>query len=163
MRPKGSKQELEIRRRTGIALLGQGLSGGEVARRLGVRRSSVSRWKQAFEAGGESALKAKPQSGGTSRLSGKQIAKLRGVLIRGARSAGYGTELWTLSRVAEVIDKHFGVSYTLAGVWYMLHRMGFTAQKPERQARERDGQAVLTWREQEWPRIKKGRVGQAER
>lgn len=70
---------------------------------------------------------------------------------------------WGKARVAEVIEKHFGVSYTLAGVWYILQRMGFSAQKPERQARERDDQAVLTWREKEWPRIKKGRVGQSER
>ena len=84
-------------------------------------------------------------------------------MIRGARSAGYGTELWTLSRVAEVIVKRFRVSYTLAGVWYILQRMGFSAQKPERQARERDDQAVLTWRQKEWPRIKKGRTGQSER
>jgi transposase len=68
---------------------------------------------------------------------------------------GYRTELWTLKRVAQLIGKRFGVSYDPSGVWHVLRNMNWSAQKPERRARERDEQAIAQWRKEDWPRIKK--------
>jgi transposase len=89
------------------------------------------------------------------RLTDRQREKLVRVLKRGARKNGYATELWTLARVAEVIEKHFGVSYHPGHVWRVLRSLGWTNQKPERRARERDEEAIAAWRAGEWPRIKK--------
>jgi len=60
-----------------------------------------------------------------------------------------------LKRVAQVIHKHFGVTYDPSGVWHVLRRMGWSCQKPRRRARERNEQAIVQWRQQDWPRIKK--------
>ena len=60
-----------------------------------------------------------------------------------------------LARVAEVIAVHFGVQYHPGHVWKILQSMGWSCQKPERRARERDEKAIATWRQQDWPRIKK--------
>jgi transposase len=57
--------------------------------------------------------------------------------------------------VAEVIEKHFGRRYDPSGVWRLLRRMGWSSQKPERQARERDEATIERWRKKDWPRIKK--------
>jgi transposase len=53
-----------------------------------------------------------------------------------------------------MIEKHFGVRYDLSGIWHVLRRMGWSCQKPERQARERDEDAIAAWRKADWPRIK---------
>jgi transposase len=71
--------------------------------------------------------------------------------------AGYRTDLWTCPRVAEVIAEKFDVEYHPADVWKLVRRLGWTCQKPEQRARERDDAAIRRWRERDWPRIKRGR------
>jgi len=84
-----------------------------------------------------------------------QRRRLIRLLLRGPRKHGYGTELWTLARVAEVIAVTFGVQYHPSAVWHILRAMDWSCQKPERRARERDEEAIARWRQQDWPRIKK--------
>lgn len=155
MRPKGTAAELERRRRQAIALLEEGKTQAAVAESLGTSEASVSRWRGAYEQGGETALAAKPHPGKPSRLTASQRQRLASLLLQGARKHGYSTELWTLGRVAELIAVKFGVEYHPGHVWYVLRGMGWSSQKPERRARERDEQAVATWRRRDWPRIKK--------
>lgn len=155
MRPKGSAEELERRRRRAIALLEDGMKPAAVARAVGTSRASVTRWRQAVEAGGQDALRAKPHPGGKPRLTATQQNRLVELLLKGPRQHGYATELWTLARVAEVIATHFGVAYHPSGVWHLLRRMGWSPQKPERRARERDEAAIARWRREQWPHIKK--------
>jgi transposase len=57
--------------------------------------------------------------------------------------------------VAALIEREFGVSYHVDHVWKVLRRLGWSCQKPERRARERDEAAIRRWRESDWPRIKK--------
>jgi transposase len=80
---------------------------------------------------------------------------LKAILLRGARAAGFRTDLWTLRRVAQVIEHHFGVKYHPGHVWYLLRAMGWSPQKPERRARERDEAAIARWREEAWPQLEK--------
>jgi transposase len=138
-----------------MTLLDQGRSQSEVARTLGVTPAAVSQWVKARRKGGEAALKAKPHPGPTPKLNDRQLKRLEKLLSRGPRKHGYPTELWTLKRVAEVIETNFGVTYEPSGVWHVLNRMGWSCQKPERRARERDEAAIARWRKKDWPRIKK--------
>lgn len=138
-----------------MALLDQGWSQADVARRLGVTQGAVSQWKKRYQRDGPSALKASPHPGPQPKLTAKQIDQLGRLLLKGARAHGYRTELWTLKRVAELIQKRFGVHYDPSGVWHVLRRMDWSCQKPERRARERDEQAIARWRRKDWPRIKK--------
>jgi len=155
MRTKGSAAELEQRRRLAVRLLEQGLNGTQVAKALGVSNAAVTRWKQAWQKGGEKALAAKPHPGGRARLTAAQRRRLARLLLKGPRAHGYATELWTLQRVAEVIAVTFGVEYTIGHVWRILRAMDWTCQKPERRARQRDEEAIRRWRLEDWPRIKK--------
>lgn len=155
MRPKGTKEELEARRRRAVAMLQAGKGVRQVALRVGVHPGSVSRWKAMFDAGGQEGLKAKPPPGRQARLSVAQRRRLPGLLRRGPQAWGYKTDLWTLKRVAQVIVNQFGVSYHPSQVWRILRALGWSCQKPERRARERDEQAIRRWRRVDWPRIKK--------
>ena len=155
MRPRGSAAELEVRRRIAGRMLQQGKGVREVARLVKASPSSVSRWKEELEQGGEEALAAKEHKGRTPRLKAEQKERLDQILLKGAEAAGYVTDLWTLARVAEVIEREFGVNYHPGHVWYILRDMGWSCQKPERRARERDEEAIAQWHKEEWPRIKK--------
>lgn len=77
------------------------------------------------------------------------------MLLEGPLAAGFPTDLWTLTRVAQVIERHFGVKYHPGHVWRILRDLGWSPQKPERRARERDEEAIERWRKEDWPRIRK--------
>jgi transposase len=155
MRTKGTPKELQQRRFQAIALLQAGHRPSEAAKILGVSPSSISQWKKIYQRDGPEALKARPHPGPKPKLTGKQREKLARLLLKGPRRHGYATDLWTLRRVVEVIQRCFGVSYDISGVWHVLQAMGWSCQKPERHARERDEDAIACWRKQDWPRIKK--------
>lgn len=142
-----------------MTLLDQGLTQKQVAQQLGVTPAAVCIWAKTRREGGDEALKAKPHPGPRPKLDERQVARLEKWLLQGPRKHGYATELWTLPRVAELIAQRLGVTYDPSGVWHLLTRMGWSAQKPERRARERDEDAIVTWRKKDWPRIKKRASG----
>lgn len=156
MRPIGTQEQLEQRRKRAVQLLNNGLGIRETARQFGASPSSVVRWKDAYKKGGLEALASKPPPCRPCRLTDKQLQKLRSILLKGATANGYKTELWTLKRIAQIIRENFGIDYQLSGVWYILSHLGWSCQKPERRAKERDKQAIETWRKERWPYIKKG-------
>ena len=135
MRPKGSAAELEQRRRQAVALLEHGMKAATVAKAVGTSPASVTRWRQAYESQGPTALSAKPHPGRRPKLTAKQRERLGRLLLKGPGKHGYSTELWTLARVAEVIAVTFGVEYDPSQVWRILRAMGWSCQKPERRAR----------------------------
>ena len=154
MRPKGSAAELEARRIKALDLIRGGWKVVEVAQALGVAATTVSTWKNT--PGGKRGLRAKPQHVPQCRLDGRQKRTLRAILLRGAKAAGFPTELWTTRRVAAVVQDRFGIHYHPDHLGRLLHDLGWSCQKPRRQAREQDPSAAEAWRKREWPRIKKG-------
>lgn len=155
MRPKGSAAALEARRRLAVDLLQEGKTTAEVAEIVQAPSSSVRRWRAAWKRSGEAALAAKPHPGAPRKLTASQEQKLLRILLRGAAAAGFDTELWTCRRVAQVVEKHFDVTYHPDHLGRILHRLGWTPQKPARRARERDEPTIANWRASDWPLIKK--------
>jgi transposase len=157
MRPQGTAEELERRRRRAVALLREGRGVREVAEMVGASPGSVTTWRQAYERDGAAGLKPKPHPGTPPKLDAGQTAELLRLLGRGAVHHGYPNDLWTLGRVARLIRMEFGVRYDPSGVWHLLRRNGWSAQKPERRAREQDEAAVARFRRRTWPALKKSR------
>ena len=155
MESNGTAQRLQERRLRAMALLEQGHSQADVARLLGVTQGAVSQWKKAIGQGGRDALLAKQHTGRPTKLSGKQCEKLVKLLKLGPCRHGWATALWTLPRVAALIERHFGVAYDQSGVWHVLRRLGWSCQKPVRRAREQNEAAGAQWHQGDWPRIKK--------
>lgn len=155
MRPNGSPEELEKRRFRAIALLKEGYPPVEVARMIGVDRRSVRRWKASFRHGGIKSLKAKTAPGRPPKLHNKQKQQLARALMKGAKAAGFSTDLWTCPRVMQLIRKKFGVPYHVDHIGRLLRSLGFSPQKPQRRAAERDEKEIQRWIKQDWPRIKK--------
>jgi transposase len=155
MRPKGTAAQLEQRRYRAIELLEEGYRQVQVARIVQVHRNTVGRWWKAYQEKGAQALKAKPHPGRNRKISAQQLAQLPQALLKGARSWGYPNDLWTLPRIADVIERLFGASYHPRYVWYLMRRIGWSCQKPARCAREQDRSKMARWVRYKWPGIKK--------
>jgi transposase len=138
-----------------VALLAEGWSLSEVARRVQASVGSVYRWRQAWANGGEAALAPKPVPGRPRKLTTQQCAQLAQLLLQGARAHGFANALWTLRRIAAVIQVHFGVHYHPAHIGKLLRRLGWSGQVPERRAIQRDEQAMAHWKRDQWPVINK--------
>jgi len=155
MRPHGSPIVLEQRRLEAITLLSKGMFPVDVAKRLGVDRRSVRRWNATYRKSGQPALKARDASGRPLKLTARQLKKLENHLIQGPRSVGFPTELWTCPRVTHLIRKEFNVSYHVDHIGRLLHALGWSPQKPERRAIERDEKSIRNWVRHTWPHLKK--------
>ena len=155
----GTKRDLEAmeaRRIEGARLLKRKVPQAEVARRLGVSRQAVSNWaaQLAEVKGAVGRLKARPL-GRPKHLEPARCQLLCSMLLKGALVAGFPTELWTIKRVRTLIGREFGVTYSNTGGWALLRSLGFTPQKPEKRAIQRDEQAIVHWKRKTWPRLKK--------
>jgi len=155
MRTKGSAQELEQRRLRAIAIVEEGHSQREAARRVKVHERTVRKWVNAFRRRGKAGVAARPTPGRPRRLGRDALSKLERVLLKGAQASGYATELWTARRVAEVVKKECGVTYNAKYIPEVLKLLGWSPQKPQRRAVERDEQEIARWKLVEWARIKK--------
>jgi transposase len=156
MRPEGSAEELERRRRRAVSLVKEGYSQTKAAEMVGASQGSVSRWLKDLERNGSKALELKPHPGRPRILSEEQERELGDLLSKGARAHGWQNDLWTCPRVKALIERTFGVEYHVDHVRKILvYRLGWSAQKPETRARERKEEEIETWRMVEFPRLKK--------
>jgi transposase len=145
-----------VRRRTRAAqLFRAGKKQAEVARSLHVSRQSVSRWFSSFLKGGVKELKGAGRAGRKPRLDAKQLAKVDAALRLGPKGHGFRTNLWTLPRIAKVIEQLTGVTYHPGHVWRILHRLDWSLQRPAKRAKERNEEAVRQWVTTRWSVIKK--------
>lgn len=158
MRPPGTSKQLEQRRRRALVLLKRGRPYREIAVALRASLSSVVRWAQAYRTGGSEALRPRPTPGRPARLTPAQRETLRTHLVKGPLAAGYTTNLWTLRRIATLIHTLFGIRYHPGHCWRLMReQLGWTCQKPERRATQRNEADIEHWKQQVWPHIKKRR------
>lgn len=155
MRPYGTPEQLEKRRRRAIQLLRRGYNLPATAQAVKASVSSVFRWWQSYRQKGMNGLRPRPTPGRPARLSTSQKQRLVRLLLKGALVAGYSTELWTLERIARLIQRRFRVTYHPAHVWKLMAALGWSCQKPERRALQRDEGEILRWKRYHWPNIKK--------
>jgi transposase len=146
-----TRNELEHRRKRAVAAVAEGQKPATVAKVFGVDRGSVYRWlRQAHAPGG---LDAKPLHRPPG-LSDHQLRQLEALLCQGACRHGWPNDLWTATRVTAVLRRHFGLAYHPEHVRKILkRRLGWTSQKPQKKARERDEDGIRRWVAQEFPRI----------
>jgi transposase len=148
------REQLEGRRLRAAELFATGVRPAEVARELGVSDQAVSVWHARWEHGGTDALRSRGSTGPAPRLSDAQLATVEQALLEGASANGFVGELWTLERIALVIERLTGVRHHPAHVWALLrHRLGWSVQRPKRRAAERDQAAIDRWVKEDWPRI----------
>jgi transposase len=136
----------------------RGKTQAEVARALGVSTQSASRWHEAWRVGGRAALGGAGRAGRLPRINDEQLDDIVAALKMGPRANGFATDLWTLARVADVVEVTTGVRLGQTQTWELLRRrLGWSRQRPARRALERNDEAIANWVADDWPRIKKAR------
>lgn len=152
-----TREQQAERRAEAVRLLEAGeMKQVEIARYLGVTEAAVSQWKKRLAEAGAEALQLRRASGRPPKLGQAAKEALVKTLEAGAVAAGFPTERWTQGRVQKVIERDFGVHYHQNSISRLLDSLGWSVQKPEARAIERDEELIRAWLSRDWPRIKKG-------
>ena len=150
--PRGVRRDfeaLEKRRRAAVRLvLEEGWSQSAAARQVKAAQQSVSRWVGEYRRRGSAGLRRAGRAGRKPLLDAAQRERLTALLLEGPEAHGFPTPLWTCPRVARLIGDEFGVDYHEGHVWKILRGLGWSPQRPVGQARERDEEAIRTWKRQ---------------
>ena len=157
MRSQGSAAELEARRRLAVQRVAEGWKQKDVAAFLGVTERAVNGWVAAHRKAGDEGLKAKPHPGAKTKLLKRQEAAVLTWLAKSPQAFGYQTDLWSTRRLAEVIEKRYGIRFNSNYLAEWLTKRGYAPQNPESRAVERNNVAIGRWVTEEWPQIKKRR------
>ena len=153
---KLTREQMAERRAEGVRLLEAGeMAQAEIARQLGVTEAAVSKWKRQLMEEGPQALQARKATGRPPKLDDVAKAELVKKLEEGAIAAGFPTEQWTQSRVKKLIKREFGVDYHQNYISRLLNDLGWSVQKVDPRAIERDEELIRAWLSRDWPRIKK--------
>ena len=104
---------------------------------------------------GREGLKKAGRAGRKPRLKQSDLKKLEIKLKQGPQALGYETNLWTLQRVAKLIEQDFGVEYHPGHVGWLLGKLGWSCQRPTGRALQRDESAIERWQKRSWPKLKK--------
>jgi transposase len=147
----------QARRERAAELFAQGRTQAEAAAELDVSRQSASRWHARWQADGTAALRTRGPTGRPPKVPDTALEGIEQALLEGALAHGFATDVWTLERIAVVIQGLTGVTLSNPSVWRLLReRLGWSVHRPQRQATERDEEAIQHWVAHEWPGIKKG-------
>lgn len=156
LKVKRDRSEMELRRQRGFSMLAEGKSQSEIAREIGVTQQAVSKWASLYRSGGKKALASKGKPGRKSGLTTAEAKSVEAALLKGAMKNGYRNDLWTLRRIAAVIAKVTGrPALSTTRTWGLLREMGWSCQRPAKQARQQNAEAVAEFREKTWTSVKK--------
>ncbi|MFG2527069.1 winged helix-turn-helix domain-containing protein [Streptomyces sp. NPDC048516] len=118
---------------------------------------SANRWRRVLVSGGRQALASKGPSGARCKLAPQQLRRLETVLDAGPATFGWPDQYWTLARIAEAVRRRFGIEYTLAGLDLLLHASAGAFRSPPARLPSGTEAKIATWRDEQWPVIKRGR------
>lgn len=145
----------EARRIRAWELYQQGWKQCDIAKVFGVSDGAVSQWLDKGRAEGVDGLRSRKATGRPPSISREQLAQLPSLLEQGAEAHGFEGDVWTRGRVAQVIEESFGVRYTDEHVGRLLKEVGWSRQKPQQRATQRDEAAIDRWRTEQVETLKK--------
>jgi putative transposase len=119
-----SRDDMETRRLAAARELLNGLTQSQVARRYGVSRTTASRWHRSIVVKGVDGMRKRRATGRPSRLSSDQVDAIRVMYCEGAQAHGFSTDRWTTGKLAEAIERVFGIRYDQDHVGRLMHKLG---------------------------------------
>lgn len=142
--PRPTKRNLdamEARRKKGMALLARGVTQAEVARQCEVSTPTALRWRRALDAKGKQAWKRRPLGQPPKVQEFHRVALVK-FLAEGAQAHGFTNDLWTLPRIAAVLEQQTKLRVHPGHLWWVLIQLGWSVQKPEKRATQRDEASI---------------------
>lgn len=126
-----------------------------VAKHFGVSTTAAYKWRNAWKKDGKEGLKSKGHPGFVSQYTKEKKEQLKTIILKGPSAYGYTTDFWTVDRIRAVAKKKLKVHLATKQTWATIIGLGFSVQKPERRAKERNERAITDWKLNEFPKLKK--------
>lgn len=146
---------LEHRRMAAGRLFSKGVSQYKVAKHFKVSTAAANQWHKAWRARGEDGLVSIGNPGFASVYTKEKKANLKSLILEGPKKYGYDTDFWTVQRIAAMARRKLGIRLQITQTWRTIISLGFSCQKPERRAKERNERAIKEWKIETFPRLKK--------
>lgn len=147
------------RRLRAVELHRQGWQQKLIAQALGVTKGAVSQWiKRAKAVPAEQqaqALQVKKSSGRPPSIGPEDRRGLEELIERGPEAFGFVGAVWTARRVQALARRELNLRVSLTTIKKFLHEAGFSVQKPEVTATQKNDKAVAGFRGG-WVNLKKG-------
>jgi transposase len=142
-----------VRRATALLLLADQHAVPAVAERVGQGTSTIYGWLHAFLAERCASLVYRTSPGRPAKLTPTQKQRLRALVAAGPEAAGYATGCWNSAIVQALIEREFGVLYSVQYVAELLGNLGFSYQKARFVSDHLDEAKRAHWRTVTWPAI----------
>jgi len=124
-----NRENMEVRRLEAAKELLNGASQSQVARRYGVSRTTASRWHHSIIIKGVEGLRKRRATGRPSRLKPDQVDAIRKMFTAGAQAYGFHNDRWTTAKLAEAIERQFGIRYDQDHVGRLMHKFGLRERR----------------------------------
>ena len=128
------------RRIHGIYLANKGHSCPEIIQIIGASRRAIQQWVQKYNNSGIEALKDKPRPGKPTTLPRRMEQKFCFRIAKGP-SKEDGVSVLNGPAIKRLLEREFGVVYSLWGVYDLLHRLGYSCLCPRPQHEKADPKA----------------------
>ena len=124
-----NRDDMETRRLAAAKDLLNGSSQSQVARRYGVSRTTASRWHRSIVVKGVDGMRKRRATGRPSRLTADQVDTIRRMYFEGALAHGFSRDRWTTGKLAEAIERKFGIRYDQDHVVRLMHKFGLRERR----------------------------------
>jgi putative transposase len=124
-----NREDMETRRLAAASDLLNGLRQSVIARQYGVSRTTASRWQRSIVVTGVESLRKRRATGRPSRLTADQIDTIRKMYLDGAQAHGFSGDRWTTGKLAQAIERQFGIRYDQDHVGRLMHKFGLRERK----------------------------------
>ena len=147
-----SQETLRIR---GVQAVQSGQSPEEIAKTLGIHRSTIYNWLSSYNEGGFTNLKLRLSPGRPPIVKGRQLKWIYQMIIKDPQQMKFPFALWTRKRVQQAIKEKYRISLSVTSVGRLMGSLGFSPQRPIKKAYEQSPSLVKKWLKKEYPKIKK--------
>jgi transposase len=146
-RAAGERDALRRDRYRAVLLALEGREAAEIAAALGRSRRGVQDWAYAYRDGGVDAVQPARRTGREPKLPRAREAELLARLDAGPRPEDGGVCTLRGRDVVRILEREFLVTYTLAGAYELLERLGYSCLAPRPRHERGDPAARQRFRE----------------
>ncbi|WP_251034971.1 IS630 family transposase [Paenibacillus polymyxa] len=129
---KQAKKRRMYERYQTVYLYLQGTEIEQIAQIINRAAKTVKGYIRAYQTGGLSGLQMNHSPGAPVRLTAEQQEQLKQTIVSSVpHDVGFtARHNWTLEIISALIEREFGVTYSLRGISKMMHRQGLSYTKP---------------------------------
>lgn len=128
-----------------VILAMRGRTHDAIAEQLDQSPRWVQAWVSRYNAGGLGALADRPRTGQPTKLSSQQEAAFKARVRGGPTEADGGRSVLYGHDFVDILGREFGITYSLPGLYNLLHRLGFSCLRPRPRHLKNDPAAMKDW------------------